>query len=84
MGFKLNDLLDEKQKIKESIISNQIIALWFPCKKEDHELERIWKGMSWDIPEEYKKMQIKRIFGIIPEHISESDIINIELIKEEI
>lgn len=63
---------------------NSIIALWVEIPKE-HYSQRLWRGMAWNIPEEYKELQFKRIFGSVPENIYEGDTINIlvELTKEE-
>ena len=63
---------------------NSIIAIWVEIPKE-HCSQRLWRGMAWDIPEKYKEMPFKRIFGSIPESIYEADTINIlvDLTKEE-
>jgi hypothetical protein len=35
--------------------------------------------MAWDIPKEYKTCEFVKIFGTIPESITEADTINIEV-----
>lgn len=63
---------------------NSIIAIWVEIP-EEHCSQRLWRGMAWDIPEKYREMQFKRIFGNIPESIYEADTINVlvELTREE-
>lgn len=63
---------------------NAIISIWVDVP-EEHYAQRLWRGMAWDIPEEYKEMPFKEIFGSIPESLCEADTINVlvELTKEE-
>jgi len=69
---KVKDLID-------TLIShNEVISLW--CKEDQHHSKMLWKSEGHKIPEEYLNQKIIKIFGCIPEKISESDTINI-LIK---
>lgn len=56
---------------------NELIALWYdkPCDKYGSYL--LWRGMAWDIPDEYRDLHLIKIKGIMPEHIDEADTINL-------
>lgn len=62
--------------IIDTIIShNAVVAIW--VDEDNHTSKRLWQGMGWAIPQEYKKLTFKRIFGAVPESIYEADTINI-------
>ena len=66
--------------IVDNIIShNEIVAIW--CVDIDENLYHrcLWRGMAWQIPEEYGNMTFSKIFGCIPESIMQADTINIEV-----
>ena len=69
---KVKDLID-------AIIShNEIVGIWERRKnKEGRYHALLWKGMAWDIPEEYLDRTFLKIFGTVPESIAEADTINI-------
>ncbi len=69
-------------KVKEAIDTlfshNEEISLWYDKQNEEgHYSSRLWKGIAWVLPDKYKGLQMLRIFGTIPEHISEADTINL-------
>ena len=72
LPYKVKDLID-------TIIShNEIVAIWERRKNKEggyHAL--LWKGMAWDIPEEYLDRTFLKIFGTVPESITEADNVNI-------
>lgn len=69
---KVKDLID-------TIIGhNEIVAIWERRKnKEGRYHALLWKGMAWDIPEEYLERTFFKIFGTVPESITEADTVNI-------
>lgn len=69
---KVKDLID-------TIIShNEIVGIWERRKnKEGRYHALLWKGMAWDIPEEYLDRTFLKIFGTVPESITEADTVNI-------
>ena len=71
---KVKDLID-------TIIShNEIVAIWERRKnKEGRYHALLWKGMAWDIPEEYLERTFLKIFGTVPESITEADTVNISV-----
>ena len=79
---KVKDLID-------AIIShNEIVGIWERRKnKEGRYHALLWKGMAWDIPEEYLDRTFLKIFGTVPESITDADTVNIAvtpiLISEE-
>ncbi len=57
---------------------NETVAIWHDKKGENcHYL--LWKGMGWDIPNEFKELSFIKFFGTIPESIMDADTINIEV-----
>lgn len=57
---------------------NEIVALWWNDENERcHHF--LWRGMAWKIPKRYLNMPFIKIFGTVPEKISEADTINIEI-----
>ncbi|WP_294465542.1 hypothetical protein [uncultured Ruminococcus sp.] len=71
---KVKDLID-------TIIShNEIVGIWERRKnKEGRHHALLWKGMAWDIPEEYLDRTFLKIFGTVPESITEADTVNISV-----
>ena len=71
---KVKDLID-------TIIShNEIVGIWERRKsKEGRYSVLLWRGMAWDIPEEYLDRTFLNIFGIVPESITEADTVNISV-----
>lgn len=61
---------------------NEVVALWKEEKGEISYHKLLWRGMAWDIPEEYKTCKFVKIFGTIPESITEADTVNIEIVFE--
>lgn len=64
---------------------NEIVALWsnedpWGEDTDKNHYYKQWKGMGWEIPERFTNREVIRIFGCIPESISDADTINI-LIK---
>lgn len=74
LPYKVKDLID-------TIIShNEIVGIWERRKdKEERYHILLWKGMAWDIPEEYLDRTFLNIFGIVPESITEADTVNISV-----
>ena len=68
-------------KLKEAIdvifSHNELVALW-KAEDKDHDI-KIWSGMAHQLPDTYLEKSGWRIFGLIPEKISEADYINIRL-----
>ena len=71
---KVKDLID-------TIIGhNEVVGIWERRKGEEgryHVL--LWRGMAWDIPEEYLNRTFLKIFGIVPESMSTADTVNIAI-----
>lgn len=71
---KVKDLIDKV------IGHNEIVAIWERRKsKEGRYSILLWRGMAWDIPEEYLDRTILKIFGTVPESITEADTVNISV-----
>lgn len=95
VGTSVIRLMDEQPTVSfipkvemlvDTIIShNEIVALWceIQSKENGRYSELLWRGMAWDIPEEYKKLAVVRLFGTIPESIWQADTINILVEKVE-
>ena len=67
-----------KDLIDKVIGHNEIVAIWERRKnKEGRYHALLWKGMAWDIPEEYLDRTFLKIFGTVPESITEADTVNI-------
>ena len=78
----LNRFVDLPCKVKDlidAIIShNEIVGIWERRKsKEGRYSVLLWQGMAWDIPEEYLDRTFLKIFGTVPESITEADNVNI-------
>lgn len=57
---------------------NETVAIWHDKKGENcHYL--LWKGMGWDIPNEFKELSFIKFFGTVPESIMDADTINVEV-----
>lgn len=56
---------------------NSLIALWYDKPDDKGYSHLLWRGMAWDIPEEYKELRLIEIMGIIPESIDKADAINL-------
>lgn len=41
----------------------------------------IFQGMGWEIPDTIQELKCKRIYGCIPENITDSDVLYIEALK---
>lgn len=71
---KVKDLID-------TIIGhNEVVGIWERRKGEEgryHVL--LWRGMAWDISEEYLNRTFLKIFGIMPESMSTADTVNIAI-----
>ena len=67
--------------LKDTIIShNEVVGIWERRKnKEGRYHALLWKGMAWDIPEEYLDRTFLKIFGTVPESIAEADTVNISV-----
>lgn len=61
----INNIIDDNEEISLWVKSNQITY------------KKIWNGMAYEIPEEYKKKTFLKIFGTFPQTIIEADVINI-------
>ncbi len=66
-------------KLIDAIIShNEIVAIWEDRQDEEGSYHYLlWRGMAHQIPKEYLNRDFDRIFGTVPENISEADTINI-------
>lgn len=72
---KVDNLID-------TIIShNEIVAIWENRRNENGEYRYLlWRGMAHQIPKEYLNRLFDKIFGTVPENISEADTINIAVL----
>ncbi|HJI48776.1 MAG TPA: hypothetical protein OIL97_04410 [Oscillospiraceae bacterium] len=71
---KVKDLIDT------IICHNEIIGIWERRKnKEGRYSVLLWRGMAWDIPEEYLDRTFLKIFGTVPKSITEADTVNIAI-----
>lgn len=70
-------------KIREAIdyifSHNEIVALWEINPADAHYSNRIWKGMAWEIPDNFLDCENWKIFGTIPNSIVEADVLNIRI-----
>ena len=67
-----------KDLIDKVIGHNEIVAIWERRKnKEGRYNILLWRGMAWDIPEEYLDRTFLKIFGTVPKSITEADTVNI-------
>lgn len=67
-----------KNLIDRVIGHNEIVAIWERRKnKEGRYHILLWRGMAWNIPEEYLNRTFLKIFGTVPESISNADSVNI-------
>lgn len=64
-----------KDLIDNIISHNEVVSVWKPLSKQSS--EEIWHGMAHAIPSHVANLTFKRIFGTIPEHITQADTINI-------
>ena len=56
---------------------NEMIAIW---EKEDkHHNVLVWRGMAWQLPEEYENVDRWQIVGVMADKITESDQLNINI-----
>lgn len=70
--YKVKNLIDRV------IGHNEIVAIWERRKnKEGRYHILLWRGMAWEIPEEYLNRTFLKIFGTVPEKIGETDTVNI-------
>lgn len=76
------------KQIKRTSINNAIdvifshnsrVAIW-KYDEKTRESTRIWLGMAWELPKEYRYIVAWKIFGVIPESIGDADIINIRIL----
>lgn len=58
---------------------NEVIALWYDKPDDKDYSYLLWRGMAWEIPEEYRNLAFLRIKGIVPETIDKADTINIQV-----
>lgn len=64
-----------KDLIDNIISHNEVVSIWKPLSTQSS--EEIWHGMAHAIPAHIANLTFKRIFGTIPEHITQADTINI-------
>ena len=60
---------------------NERVCITVADENDRHYSNSIFKGMGWEIPDTIKELKCKRIYGCIPEHISDSDVLHIEALK---
>lgn len=74
---RLGDIIDR-------IIShNEIVTLMFETEVSSFRgLQHFWHGAAWNIPKEYLELPFVKIHGVVPDKITEADIIWIEVRKE--
>ena len=65
-----------KNAIDRIFSHNSIIAIWEDNGNYD---TLLWKGMAWDLPNEYYRCRKWIIFGTVPESIDNADTINIRI-----
>lgn len=58
---------------------NTIIALWYEDPTDRHYSDMLWRGMAWNIPENYKSLPFVKFMGIVAETVYESDTLNIKI-----
>lgn len=67
-----------KDLIDRVISHNEIVAIWERRKNKEGRYDvLLWRGMAWDIPKEYLDRTFLKIFGTVPESITEVDTVNI-------
>lgn len=64
-----------KDLIDNIISHNEVVSIWKPLSTQSS--EEIWHGMAHAMPTHIANLTFKRIFGTIPEHITQADTINI-------
>lgn len=64
-----------KDLIDNIISHNEVVSIWKPLSTQSS--EEIWHGMAHAMPVHIANLTFKRIFGTIPEHITQADTINI-------
>jgi hypothetical protein len=70
-----------KDLIIDKIIShNEIVSIWQPLSKGAS--KEIWHGMAHEMPGSILNLPFDRIFGTIPESITQADTINILIYNE--
>ena len=79
-GLLLIEPCDVEDIIDKLFSHNERVSLWVSVKEEITYHQLIWSGMAWDIPEVFKSCYFVKIFGTIPEKITQADIINIEVV----
>lgn len=79
-GLLLIEPCDIEDIIDKLFSHNERVSLWVNVKEEITYHQLIWSGMAWDIPEIFKSCYFVKIFGTIPEKITQADIINIEVV----
>ena len=74
---RLGDIIDR-------IIShNETVTLMFETEIGSFRgLQHFWHGMAWNIPKEYLELPFVKIYGVVPDKITEADTIWIEVRKE--
>ena len=74
---RLGDIIDR-------IIShNETVTLMFEIEVSSFRgLQHFWHGAAWNIPKEYLELPFVKIHGVVPDKITEADIIWIEVRKE--
>lgn len=64
-----------KDLIDNIISHNEVVSIWKPLSMQSS--EEIWHGMAHAMPAHIANLTFKRIFGTIPECITQADTINI-------
>lgn len=79
-GLLLIEPCDVEDIIDKLFSHNERVSLWVSVKEKITYHQLIYSGMAWDIPEVFKSCYFVKIFGTIPEKITQADIINIEVV----
>ena len=70
-----------KDLVIDKIIShNEIVSIWKPL--DSSASKEIWHGMAHEMPGSIMNLPFDRIFGTIPESITQADTINILIYNE--
>lgn len=54
---------------------NSLIRLWFWNK--NIEMQMLWQGVAWSLPDEYHDLLVERIVDIVPEKLDDAGYINL-------
>ena len=75
-GLTISDIIDN------IVDHNSVIALWEEDENDPHNMNLLYRGQGWQIPDSYLKYKFVRIYSAEVESIELSDVVNIECERE--